>query len=40
MERRLETPRGLGTITTIGAFIVALLIAAVIALLIEGRPLG
>ncbi len=39
MERRLGTPRGLGVATTIGAFIVALIISAVIIWLIGGDPI-
>jgi simple sugar transport system permease protein len=37
-ERRLETPRGLGIITTVGAVVVALLISAVLIWLIGGNP--
>ena len=40
MERRLETPRGLGTLLTIGAFIVALIIAAGIIWLAGGEPVS
>jgi simple sugar transport system permease protein len=40
MERRLATPRGLGAATTIGAFVVALLISAVIIWLIGGDPVS
>jgi general nucleoside transport system permease protein len=37
-ERRLETPRGLGILTTVGAVVVALLISAVLIWLIGGDP--
>lgn len=40
MERRMERPRGLGTLATIGAFIVALLISAVIIWLVGGHPVN
>ena len=40
MERRLATPRGLGIATTVGAFVVALLISALIIWLIGGDPLS
>ncbi|MEX1296139.1 MAG: ABC transporter permease [Candidatus Limnocylindrales bacterium] len=40
MERRLETPRGLGIITIVGALIVALFISAGIIWLIGGDPIN
>ena len=40
LEQRLETRRGLGAILTVGAFIVALLISAVLIWLIGGDPVG
>ncbi|MEA2027315.1 MAG: ABC transporter permease [Chloroflexota bacterium] len=40
MERRLETPRGLGIVTTIGAVVVALLISALLIWLIGGDPVN
>jgi len=39
-ERRLETPRGLGAVTTIGAVIVALLISALLIWFIGGDPVN
>ena len=39
-ERRLDTPRGLGVVTTIGAVVVALLISAVLIWLIGGDPVS
>jgi ABC-type uncharacterized transport system permease subunit len=39
-ERRLDTPRGLGAVTTIGAVVVALLISAVLIWLIGGDPVN
>ena len=39
MERRLETPRGMGALTTIGAVVVALLISAVIIWSQGGNPI-
>lgn len=38
-ERRLETPRGLGIITTLGAVAVALLISAVLIWVRGGDPI-
>ncbi len=38
-ERRLETPRGLGLVTTIGAVTVALLISAILIWFIGGDPI-
>jgi ABC-type uncharacterized transport system permease subunit len=40
LERRLETPRGLGAATTIGALVVALIIAAVIIWFAGGEPIS
>jgi simple sugar transport system permease protein len=40
LERRLETPRGLGVFLTIGAVIVALLISAVLIWLMGGDPVN
>lgn len=40
LERRLETPRGLGVLLTVGAVIVALLISAVLIWLMGGDPLN
>ena len=39
-ERRLETPRGLGIVTTLAAVAVALLISAVLIWLIGGDPVS
>ncbi len=39
LERRLETPRGLGVLTTIGAVVVALVISAGIIWLVGGNPI-
>ena len=39
-ERRLETPRGLGVATTVGAVAVALLISALLIRLIGGDPIN
>lgn len=40
LERRLEVPRGLGAITTVGAVIVALVISAALIWLIGGDPVN
>ena len=39
-ERRLETPRGLGTVTTIGAVVVALVISAFLIWFVGGNPIN